>query len=912
MRNARTRTKILGGFAAALLVALAVGAASWVASRQIGRQLDVVSEAQFPVHRALANVEQGFREAHQFLSHLAMSPVTAPVMQSEDCRGCHQDTAIISDRSDQEIARVEKGIGAVDALPKTDATGELWPELRKGLVAWVGEAKHLRALLGERDRARGAKAGDGKAIEAKIWEQWRSLHNSADPIAASIDKLNAAVLKEADASHTAGQLAQERQVYAQLAVLAVGAMLVMLVGLVIGRSVERALAALSAEASKLTSAAANGDLAVRGDGSVVPEEFRPIVEGMNATIDAIQEPVRISCEYVQELARGKNPPAIAVEYRGEFERMRGAWNELIGILERRQLDVETLTKGAMAGNLGVRADPGKYSGNNAKLISGVNGLLDLFAKPLAAAAAHVDRLSRGDVPPPIVEEWPGELDALRQNLNRCSAAVGALVADAKMLAEAAVDGRLSTRADATRHQGDFRRIVQGVNGTLDGVIAPLQAAADCVDHIARGEIPPKITDPWRGDFQALQSNLNTCVDAVNALVADAQALVNAAVEGRLSTRADASRHRGDFGKIIRGVNETLDAVLTPVNEASHVLEKLAQRDLTVRVRGHYRGDHAKIKDALNETARSLQEALAQVASSTSQVSAAAGQIAASSQSVADGASQQASALEETAAQLESMAAMTKQASESAQEANALASGARVAAREGAAAMDQMSGAMARIRVSAEGTSQIIKDINEIAFQTNLLALNAAVEAARAGEAGRGFAVVAEEVRSLALRSKDAATKTEALIRESVKEAAEGEATAKGMNEKLGQIAGSISKVSDIVGEMAASAREQATGIGQLNAAVAQMDRVTQANAANSEESSSASTELSGQAQELADMVAGFRFDREHVAEGTSWAAGRPPQSGKGAGGPGAVALNGTEFVSEDRLAEGPEVPFEQS
>ena len=889
MRNARTRTKILIGFAAALLVALAVGAASWIASRQIGRQLDVVSEAQFPVYRALANVEGGFREAHQFLSHLALSQVTVSVMQSEDCRGCHQDTTVMSDRADQEIARVEKGLAAVQVLPKTEATRGLWPPTEKELTAWVGEARRLRSLLVERDRAKAGKAGDAKTVEAKIWEQWRSLHNSADSIAASIDKLNEAVLKEAEASHTAGQVAQEGQVYAQLAVLALGAILVMLVGLVIGRSVEKALAALSKEASKLTSAAADGDLSVRGDEAVVPEEFRPIVTGMNATLDAIQEPVRVSCEYVQELAKGRNPPAITAEYRGEFARMRDAWNDLIGILERRQRDVETLTRGAMAGDLGVRADPTKYSGNNAELISGVNDLLDLFGKPLAAAATHVDRLSRGDVPPPIAEAWPGELDQLRQNLNRCSTAVGALVADAKVLADAAVEGKLSIRADAAKHEGDFRKIVQGVNDTLDAVIAPLRTAATCVDLIAKGEIPPKIADPWRGDFQALQQNLNTCVDAVNALVADARALVKSAVEGKLSARAEASRHHGDFRKVIEGVNQTLDAVLTPVNEASQVLDKLARRDLTVRVRGEYRGDHAKIKDALNETATSLHQALAQVAGSASQVSAAAGQIAASSQSVANGASQQASALEETGAQLESMASMTKRASESAQEANRLATGAREAAREGAASMEQMSGAMARIRASAEGTSQIIKDINEIAFQTNLLALNAAVEAARAGEAGRGFAVVAEEVRSLALRSKDAATRTEALIRESVKEAGEGESTAQGMNEKLGLIAGSISKVSDIVAEIASSAREQATGIDQLNAAVAQMDKVTQANAANSEESSSASTELSGQAQELADMVGAFRLDREHGSKEVSATAGASAKRSKRAGGPVASA-----------------------
>jgi methyl-accepting chemotaxis protein len=217
--------------------------------------------------------------------------------------------------------------------------------------------------------------------------------------------------------------------------------------------------------------------------------------------------------------------------------------------------------------------------------------------------------------------------------------------------------------------------------------------------------------------------------------------------------------------------------------------------------------------------------------------------------------------------------MGKQAAGNAQQANALARSAKDAAVDGGAAMEQMVGAMGRIRASAEGTSQIIKDINEIAFQTNLLALNAAVEAARAGEAGRGFAVVAEEVRSLALRSKQAANRTEELIRQSVSEATEGEATSKRVSEKLVEITGSVTRVTDIMAEIAATAGEQAKGIEQVNQAVGLMDKVTQQNAASSEESSAAASEMAGQAQELAAMVATFRM---HHGAGARAPAPRTP------------------------------------
>ena len=151
------------------------------------------------------------------------------------------------------------------------------------------------------------------------------------------------------------------------------------------------------------------------------------------------------------------------------------------------------------------------------------------------------------------------------------------------------------------------------------------------------------------------------------------------------------------------------------------------------------------------------------------------------------------------------------------------------------------------------------------FQTNLLALNAAVEAARAGEAGRGFAVVAEEVRSLALRAKEAASKTEELIRESVRQAGEGESAAGQVSARLGEILQGVSKVSDIVAEITASAREQTSGIGQVNGALSEMDKVTQQNAASAEESSSAASELNAQAEELAAMVASFKLQEDAEA-----------------------------------------------
>ena len=137
-------------------------------------------------------------------------------------------------------------------------------------------------------------------------------------------------------------------------------------------------------------------------------------------------------------------------------------------------------------------------------------------------------------------------------------AVKALMADAEMLAKAAVEGKLATRADAAKHQGDFRKIVQGVNDTLDAVIGPLNVAAEYVDRISKGDIPAKITDNYNGDFNEIKNNLNQCIDALNAMTADATMLAKAAVEGELDTAPTTASTSGDYRRIIQGMNKTLD------------------------------------------------------------------------------------------------------------------------------------------------------------------------------------------------------------------------------------------------------------------------------------------------------------------------------------------------------------------
>jgi methyl-accepting chemotaxis protein len=226
-----------------------------------------------------------------------------------------------------------------------------------------------------------------------------------------------------------------------------------------------------------------------------------------------------------------------------------------------------------------------------------------------------------------------------------------------------------------------------------------------------------------------------------------------------------------------------------------------------------------------------------------QTSAAATQVSISSQSLSEGASSQAAALEETSASLEEMSAMTKHNAESAQQAKEISNRTRAAADTGVADITAMKNAMDAIEASSKDISKIIKTIDEIAFQTNILALNAAVEAARAGEAGAGFAVVAEEVRNLAQRSAQSAKETATKIEDSMKKSERGVEISDRVARSLGEIFEKARQMDTLVAEIATASQEQTQGIGQLNIAVSQMDKVTQSNACTAGQTAAAAEEL---------------------------------------------------------------------
>ncbi|MBK7258281.1 MAG: methyl-accepting chemotaxis protein [Ignavibacteriae bacterium] len=555
-------------------------------------------------------------------------------------------------------------------------------------------------------------------------------------------------------------------------------------------------------------------------------------------------------------------------------------------------DADLLSKAAVEGKLATRADASKHGGDFRKIVQGVNDTLDAVIGPLNVAATYVDRIAKGDIPAKITDSYNGDFNAIKNNLNQAIDAVNMLVADAHMLSRAAVEGKLATRADASKHQGDFRKIVQGVNDTLDAVIGPLRVTADYMERIAKGNIPETITDSYNGDFNEIKNNLNQAIAAVNMLVADAHMLSQAAVDGRLKTRADAAKHQGDFRKIVQGVNDTLDAVIRPVQEGSQTLTVMATGDLTARMEGDYRGDLQLIKESINKVGSSLERALRKVGEAVSATASASSQISSSTEQMAAGAQEQTSQAGEVATAVEEMTSTIMENSRNAHVAAETAKQARLSAEAGGNVVGETVDGMRRIAGVVNKSAETVKElgrssdqigeiigvIDDIADQTNLLALNAAIEAARAGDQGRGFAVVADEVRKLAERTTKATKEIAGMIKkiqadttgavasmeEGTHEVERGIDLADRAGESLKEIVGVSQKVTDMVAQIAAASEEQSSASEEISKNVEAISKVTGETAQGTQQIARAAEDLNRLTDNLQRLVGEFKVgqDRE--------------------------------------------------
>ncbi|GFO65108.1 MCP four helix bundle domain-containing protein [Geomonas paludis] len=601
----------------------------------------------------------GIREIHviEAADTKLYEKVTIPIAQLQDISTSFQRMRVnLRDMMDTSGAEQQEKMGRIVKFRENINT--VAAEFEKTIMTDEGrklfaEFKRTRTVYGPLVDQMMALTKEGKIAEAQAIMRGAGSKASREEQAA-IEALVDAKLKQAKLTATDNAEVAKTASNTMLILIAVGVLLAIGLGLFITRIVQKQLGADPKEVGEVANRVAAGDMTV------------------------------------------------VIDLKGKHEdSVMAAMQKMVDSIKALVADANMLAEAAIAGKLATRADASRHQGDFQKVVAGVNDTLDAVIGPLNVAAEYVDRISKGDVPPRITDSYNGDFNEIKNNLNVCIDAVNALVADAGMLSQAAVEGKLATRADASRHQGDFRKIVTGVNDTLDAVIGPLNVAAEYVDRISKGDIPPRITDSYNGDFNEIKNNLNVCIETLDALIADmnnmstqhdlgdidvqiaaqnyqgvyrqmaagvntmvnghiavkkkamaciaefgrgnfeaeleqfpgkkafindtieqvranlkaliadADMLVQAAVAGKLATRADASRHQGDFRKIVAGVNDTLDAVIGPLNVAAEYVDRIAKGDIPPRITDNYNGDFNEIKNNLNNCIDIMNNLLAQ-------------------------------------------------------------------------------------------------------------------------------------------------------------------------------------------------------------------------------------------------------------------------------------------------------------
>lgn len=540
--------------------------------------------------------------------------------------------------------------------------------------------------------------------------------------------------------------------------------------------------------------------------------YRVMAENINVMVANQADVMRKTTDCIAEFANG-NFDAPLERFTGQRVFINDGVELLRSNIKTFIADMQHMSKEHDAGDIDVVIDETKYKAAYAQMVHGVNTMVCAHVQEKDQMIQLMRALGDGDFDVQI-QQYPGKKAEINKNLDRLKGKLKGAVDSVKWVTNEHVQGNIDMTLHAHLFKGGFSDLANAVNTIVAGQLELTEKAMACVKEFGEGNFDAPLEQ-----FPGKKAYVNEAIEQVRsnlkALNTDAQMLADAAREGRVSVRADADRHLGEYRTIVEGMNETLEMIVKPI--------------ITVK----------QSAEAINTAAKEIAQGNADLSRRTED---------------------QAASLEKTASSMDQLSSNVKQNADNAKQANELAITATGVAVKGGSVVGDVVSTMSAINQSARKIEDIISVIDGIAFQTNILALNAAVEAARAGEQGRGFAVVAAEVRNLAQRSAGAAKEIKELINDSVTKTTEGTKQVEMAGATMQEIVSSVKRVSDIIGEIAAASTEQSVGIAQINDAIMKMDDVTQQNTALVEQAAAAAESLMEQAEEMTSVVSVFVLD----------------------------------------------------
>jgi methyl-accepting chemotaxis protein len=549
-------------------------------------------------------------------------------------------------------------------------------------------------------------------------------------------------------------------------------------------------------------------------------------------VGALAESFRAMSGYILGVSKGLEKMAVGdmsvtIQAKSNLDVLAMSYQRTVDSVNAMAQDAELLAEAAASGQLHTRADAGRHSGEFRKIIEGVNQTLDAVVDPLTMAADYVDKISKGVIPPKITANYNGGYNDIKDNLNRCIDSLSGLITDMKHMSEEHNKGDIDVTIPAEKFEGAYKVVAQGVNDMVAGHITVKKKAMACVAEFGKGNFEAPL-EKFPGKKVFINDTIEQVRKNLKALIADTDMLAKAAADGRVGKRADASKHQGDFRRIVEGVNQTLEAIVGPLRATAENASSLASSS-----------------EELTAVSQVMASTAEETAVQANVVSAASEQVSMNVASVASASEQMQASIRE----------ISKNANDSAR-----------VAKNAVGVAQTTNDTMKKLGESSQEIGNVIKVITSIAQQTNLLALNATIEAARAGEAGKGFAVVANEVKELAKQTAKATEEISQKI-EAIQGVTKGAVTA---IEEIGAIINQINDISNSIAsaveeqtvttnEIGRSVAEAAQGVNDISKNIAGVATSAKNTTQGANDTKTASSELSQMASRLQASVAKFTF-----------------------------------------------------
>jgi methyl-accepting chemotaxis protein len=363
---------------------------------------------------------------------------------------------------------------------------------------------------------------------------------------------------------------------------------------------------ISQEIMRLVEASQEGRLTERGRAEQFQGVYREMMLGVNSMLDAILLPIGEGNRILAQISNGKIDELIAQTYKGDHEKMKLAVNNVAIALQHLQKMMSRLTLASKEGQLSERGKAEEFQGAYAEIVQGMNQMLDAILLPIGEGNRILAQISSGKIDELIAQTYKGDHEKMKLAVNNVAAVVQGLHKELSRLTEASKEGQLSDRGKPEQFQGAYAEIVRGVNQMLDAILLPIGEGNRILSQISSGKIDELIAQTYKGDHEKMKLAVNNVGAVVQNLQKEMMRLTEASKEGQLSDRGKPEQFQGAYAEIVRGVNQMLDAILLPIGEGNRILAQISNGKIDELIAQTYKGDHEKMKQAVNNVASVLQ------------------------------------------------------------------------------------------------------------------------------------------------------------------------------------------------------------------------------------------------------------------------------------------------------------------